>query len=60
QNRPPVAWIWVGIILTAAVIVAVVFEVAQRGAGQPRRPSAVRCCTRRPRTSARTPRSWLT
>jgi serine/threonine-protein kinase len=34
QNRPPVAWIWVGIILTAAVIVAVVFFVANLQPGK--------------------------
>ncbi|WP_261974828.1 Stk1 family PASTA domain-containing Ser/Thr kinase, partial [Curtobacterium sp. B18] len=41
QNRPPVAWIWVGIILTAAVIVAVVFFVANLGPGKPPVTSSV-------------------
>ncbi|MFS2029154.1 MULTISPECIES: Stk1 family PASTA domain-containing Ser/Thr kinase [unclassified Curtobacterium] len=41
QNRPPVAWIWVGIILTAAVIVAVVFFVANLGPGEPPVTSSV-------------------
>ncbi|NUU15530.1 Stk1 family PASTA domain-containing Ser/Thr kinase [Curtobacterium pusillum] len=41
QNRPPVAWIWVGIILTAAVIVAVVFFVANLQPGKPPVSSSV-------------------
>jgi eukaryotic-like serine/threonine-protein kinase len=41
QNRPPVAWIWVGILLTAAVIVAVVFFVANLGPGKPPVSSSV-------------------
>ncbi|WP_223246588.1 Stk1 family PASTA domain-containing Ser/Thr kinase [Curtobacterium sp. ER1/6] len=34
QNRPPVAWIWLGIILTAAVIAGVVFFVANLQPGK--------------------------
>jgi eukaryotic-like serine/threonine-protein kinase len=34
QNRPPVAWIWVGIILTVAVIAAVVFFVVNLKPGE--------------------------
>ncbi|WP_260855700.1 Stk1 family PASTA domain-containing Ser/Thr kinase [Curtobacterium sp. 9128] len=34
QNRPPVAWIWVGIVLTIAVIAGVVFWVANLQPGQ--------------------------
>ncbi|WIB60257.1 Stk1 family PASTA domain-containing Ser/Thr kinase [Curtobacterium sp. MCLR17_007] len=34
QNRPPVAWIWVGILLTIAVIAGVVFWVANLQPGQ--------------------------
>lgn len=41
QNRPPVAWIWVGILLTAAVIVAVVFFVANLQPGKPPVSSSV-------------------
>ena len=41
QNRPPVAWIWVGIILTAAVMVAVVFFVANLQPGKPPVSSSV-------------------
>ncbi|MCA5924382.1 Stk1 family PASTA domain-containing Ser/Thr kinase [Curtobacterium oceanosedimentum] len=41
QNRPPVAWIWVGILLTVAVIVAVVFFVANLGPGKPPVTSSV-------------------
>ena len=41
QNRPPVAWIWVGILLTVAVIVAVVFFVANLQPGKPPVSSSV-------------------
>jgi serine/threonine-protein kinase len=34
QNRPPVAWIWVGIVLTIAVIAGVIFWVANLQPGQ--------------------------
>ena len=34
QNRPPVAWIWLGIILTAAVIAGVAFFVANLQPGK--------------------------
>jgi eukaryotic-like serine/threonine-protein kinase len=34
QSRPPVAWIWVGILLTVVVIVAVVIWVVNLGPGQ--------------------------
>lgn len=41
QNRPPVAWIWVGIVLTIAVIVGVVFWVANLQPGKPPVSSSV-------------------
>lgn len=41
QNRPPVAWIWVGILLTVAVIVGVVFFVANLQPGKPPVSSSV-------------------
>jgi len=41
QNRPPVAWIWVGVLLTVAVVVGVVFFVANLQPGKPPVSSSV-------------------
>ena len=42
QNRPPVAWIWLGIVLTIAVIAAVAYFVANLEPGKPPVSSSIK------------------